>query len=304
MGLRRVGCALVIVCLASLALAAEDLYVPHRVFVSGRKAFADFETLLADVAAADVAFVGEQHDDPNTHRLELELLQGLARRRGDVALSLEMFERDIQEPMAHFLMGHVPEQAFLAEARPWPNYATDYKPLVDFAISKDWAVVAANVPRSIAAEVAKSGLDALKTKPDAEKAWFAKDLQCPTGDKYYKRFEDAMGGHEGTTPASAAKGPDNFYLAQCLKDETMAESIAQSYAAGAIGGKRPLVVSINGSFHSDYGDGTASRTRRRLPGKRVVVLTIQPVANLDTLKPDGDARKRADYLLYTIGKGS
>ena len=35
--------------------------------------------------SADVVFVGEQHDDPNTHRLELAVLEGLARRaRPDV----------------------------------------------------------------------------------------------------------------------------------------------------------------------------------------------------------------------------
>src|SRR5256885_1705446 len=88
---------------------AQAADVPQRVFDSARGQFSDFEAMLADIAKADVVFVGEQHDDPNTHRLELAVLQGLARRRGDVIVALEMFERDVQEPLDHFQMGHVAE---------------------------------------------------------------------------------------------------------------------------------------------------------------------------------------------------
>jgi hypothetical protein len=80
----------------------------------------------------------------------------------------------------------------------------------------------------------------------------------------------------------------------------MGESVAQAYETAAAGGKRPLVVHFNGSFHSDYSEGTAARARRRLPGKRVVVLSVLPVASLDRLSPSKDDRKRADYLIYTI----
>jgi len=211
-----------------------------------------------------------------------------------------MFERDVQEPLMHFSMGHMDESEFLAGARPWPQYARDYKPLVDFAIAHDWAVVAADVPRDIAADVAKSGLDALKARPESDKAWFARDLQCAPEGRYFVRFRDAMTGHEKTAPALDAAAMARYYASQCLKDETMAESIAQAYAAGSIGGKRPLVLSINGTFHSDYGDGTVERTRRRLPGKRVVVVTMIPTADLDTIAPDKDMRARADWVVYTI----
>src|SRR5262245_34331700 len=36
-------------------------YIPHRVYKSGDKRFSDFEAMLAEIARADVAFVGEQH---------------------------------------------------------------------------------------------------------------------------------------------------------------------------------------------------------------------------------------------------
>ncbi len=86
---------------------------------------------------------------------------------------MEMFERDVQEPFDHFQMGHTSEEDFLAAGRPWPRYATDYKPLVDFAISKDWPIIASNVPRALASDVAKGGLDALQGQATDEQRWFA-----------------------------------------------------------------------------------------------------------------------------------
>lgn len=303
---RRVALSLAVAIGLVVAARAQNAYVPERVFDAARGQFTDFEVMLADLARADVVLVGEQHDDANTHRLELAVLQGLARRRDDVVVSLEMFERDVQEPLDRFLKGQATESELLSVARPWPRYLTDYKPLVDFALVKHWPVVASNVPRSMASDVSKNGLDLLARKPDAEKKWFAADLDCPLGDNYFRRFGEAMGEHPqgapGSTPSAAEKQQtvERFYFAQCLKDETMAESIARAWRAGVDAGKRPVVVHYNGAFHSDFREGTAARARRRLPDQRFVVVTITPVADLDVVMPDAVARTRADYLVWTI----
>src|SRR5436190_21407516 len=106
--------AAVLAFLVSSASLAAQAYVPNRIFDSGRGAFSDFETMAAALTRADVVFLGEQHDDPNTHRLELAVLEALARRGKPVVLSLEMFERDVQEPLDHFAMGHMADVEFLA----------------------------------------------------------------------------------------------------------------------------------------------------------------------------------------------
>ena len=122
---------------------------------------------------------------------------------------------------------------------------------------------------------------------------------------YYRRFVEAMGDHPaapgtGTKSVAAQREmSDRFYFAQCLKDETMAESIADAYAAGATGAKKPLVVHFNGAFHSDYGLGTAARVKRRLPNARLVVTTVKPVATLDNIVPSDDDRRVGDYVIYT-----
>jgi uncharacterized iron-regulated protein len=287
-------------------------YIPHRVYKSSDKRFSDFEAMLAEIARADVAFVGEQHDDPATHRIERAILEGLARRRGNVIVSLEMFERDTQPSLDEYLAGRLNEEDFLRASRPWPRYMTDYRPLVEFARAHGWRVVASNAPRRIASQVSREGLDAARSGSESERKLVAAEFSCPLDD-YFKRFVEAMGkGHPGTHQNQASeKQPDKkqeeerraalerFYYAQCVKDETMAESIANALAPQSNGQSGPLVVHFNGAFHSDYRLGAASRAIRRAPKSNVKVISIVPVENLDAINAD-EYRKRGDYIIFML----
>src|SRR5262245_40497747 len=162
-------------------------YVPQRVYDTRQKVFGDFESMLADLARADVVFVGEQHDDPNTHRLEVAILDGLLRRRVPLVVAMEMFERDVQPVLDRYLAGTITEDQFLKEARPWPRYATDYRPIIEFARAHHIPVVASDVPRRIASDVSKNGL-AVVDALGADRQLAAAELQCPTTGAYYDRF--------------------------------------------------------------------------------------------------------------------
>lgn len=282
--------------------AVASVYVPERVYDMRRRTFSDFEVMLADLARADVVIVGEQHDDPNTHRLESAILQGLMRRGVPVTVSLEMFERDVQPALDDYLAGRVSEDEFLKNARPWPRYATDYRPLVEMAHAHGWPVLAANVPRRHAADVAKNGLASLDPLSAVERGFVAKDLQCPL-DGYYDRFAASMGEHPppGNAPPSADAQraiTERYYYSQCVKDETMAESIAAAFDRQ--NGVPGTIVHFTGSFHSDFGAGTAERVRRRLSGRRVAVVSMLPVEDIDTVAPGPDDAGRAEYLVYTV----
>ncbi len=263
-------------------------YVPQRVFDTRRKAFSDFEVMLADLARADAVFVGEQHDDRNTHRLELAIVEGLTRRGVTVIVALEMFERDVQPVVERYASGAIDEEQFLKESRPWPRYATDYRPLIEFARAHKLAIVASNVPRRIAADVGKNGLSVVDGL-GSDRPLAAKEVNCPKSGSYYDRFAAAMGGHDGSNP--------NFYFAQCLKDETMGEAVAEAFNKAS---DRVTIVHINGAFHSDFTEGTADSARRRMPGRRIAVVSMLPVGDLDTEKPDDEDLKRADYLVFTL----
>ena len=287
-----------LVALAAVPLPAQTPLpdsVPHRVYDAQAGRWTDFGALVDSVAAADVAFVGEQHDDPATHRLQHALLEALAGRGERVVVGLEMFEPDVQPLLDRYLAGDTTEEAFLAGSRPWPRYATDYRPLVELARSRGWPVVAGNVPRRIAAGVSRAGLDTLAALPEAERAWAAAERECPR-DAYHALFAEQMQAHPmpGTAEEQSA-AVDRFYAAQCLKDETMAESVVRSLERHGPGA---LVVHFNGAFHTDRRLGIVPRVQRRAPSARVVVVSAVPVADLDRVDP-AEFRDRGDFVLFT-----
>lgn len=279
-------------------------YVPHRVVETRARQFRDFEQMAADLARADVVFFGEQHDDPATHAMQLALLEGIARRRNNVILSLEMFERDVADVLRTYLAGWMTETEFLALSRPWPRYATDYRGLVELARARGWRVVAANIPRPMASAVGRVGLAYLDTIPALARGWAAREFACPEqDDEYFRRFTATMQGfgpgHGGPAdPAAAQAALVRIYQAQCIKDETMAESIAAAWQPGT------LVIHMNGAFHSDFHLGTVNRTRDRLPrGTRIRVITGMPVTDLDAVDRRAE-RRRADWLVYVLRQGT
>lgn len=278
--------------------APSASYVPHRVYDSRRKRFVDLETMIARIAESDATFLGEFHDDPGTHRLQVAILEGLARRRSDtLVLAMEMFERDVQPQLNAFLGGEIDEAAFLQRSRPWPNYRSDYRPMVELAKAQGWPVVAGNVPRRIASLVARGGLGALDSLPETDRPFVAAAHACPR-DKYWTRFRGVMGDMSGhgmqLSPDEVEAMAWRTYEAQCVKDEAMGEAVAQ-----AITEHGTLVVHPNGAFHSDFRLGTVERVRRRAPRAKLVVVSFLPVEDLDAAN-GRPMRKQADYLVFTL----
>lgn len=271
-----------------------------RVYHSGASRFVPFDSLVAATSRADVVFFGEQHDDSETHFAEFALADALGLAGRNVVVSMEMFERDVQPVLDGYIAGHISEFEFLSKARPWERYATDYRPIVQLARARGWRVIAANVPRTLASAVSRKGRAALDSVGSAQRPWIARELQCPR-DNYYTRFAQEMKGHSAGGPASATDTAglgamtERFYDAQCLKDETMAESIADAFSKAPRGS---VVVHYDGAFHSDFAEGTVARALRRMPNARVLVISAVPVADPGVAKPDS-VKARGDYIIFT-----
>jgi uncharacterized iron-regulated protein len=283
----------------SPATSPAATYTPHRVYDSKRKRFIDLETLIARINRdADVAYLGEFHNDPGTHQLQAAILEGVARRReGTIVLSLEMFERDVQPTLDAYLAGSLDEAVFLAQSRPWGNYRNDYRPMVEIAKARQWPVVGGNVPRRLASVVARAGLAALDTIPESDRPFVAAEHSCPR-NAYWERFRETMGDMSGhgmqLTPEQVESMVWRTYEAQCVKDEAMAEAIVAARAAHGT-----LVIHANGSFHSNYHLGTVERVKRRDRAARQVVVTFLPVEDLDAAN-GRPQRKMGDYIVFTL----
>ena len=255
--------------------------------------------LLSRLSHADVVFFGEQHDDPETHRAEAETLDAISHLGRPVVLSLEMFERDVQPALNDYLAARITEPEFMARTRPWPNYTTSYRRLIELARAHHWPVVAANVPRPLASAVGRKGMAALDTLTPAERLTAARENVCPIDD-YHARFMESMHSHgAGSAPQPGDSLPtaiaERFYLAQCVKDETMAESIVMAKHAAP---RDAIIVHFDGAFHSDYAQGTVARVKRREPSWNVVVISAVPVAD-PLVAPIAPESGIADFVIFT-----
>lgn len=257
----------------------------YRLFAAAGKP-TDYEAMLKKLAAADVVFFGEQHNDPIAHWLQLQLTKDLLRlKQGQLVLGLEMFERDVQPLVDQYTTGELDDQAFEANSRPWPNYGTDYKPLLQLARKQKFRVVGTNVPRRYASLVAKGSLVALDTLSVATKTWLPPlpltvDYELPG----YKNMVAMFGGD-----AAHAAGVQNIIQAQALKDATMAYFLNLARPPGH------LLLHLNGSYHSDNHDGILAYLRQQNP--QLKILTISTVSQEQLAKLEKDNQLKADFVL-------
>ena len=292
---------LLLLCTLFTVLTAFRDDVPAYRFYSQTGKTSSYDKLLKEAAAADVVLFGELHNNPICHWFELRLAKDLADRRGDnLVLGAEMFEADNQQALSQYVSGQTSAAEFAKQARLWPNYDTDYKPIVDLAREKKLPFVATNVPRRYASLVARQGLTALDTVSATGKQQMAQlpltvDLTLPG----YKGMLDMMGDHggssHGSVGAQAGGNPaENFARAQALKDATMARFILEK---GQIDSTKPgrLLLHLKADYHSKNFDGIVWYLRQRQPNLKIV--TISSVEADDITKAQAEWKGLGTYVL-------
>ncbi|HEX8327968.1 MAG TPA: ChaN family lipoprotein [Hymenobacter sp.] len=275
-----------ICCLAFASVAFTGDRPAYRLFTATGQP-ADYDQMLQELAQADVVLFGEQHNDALTHWLELQVAKDLARLKpGKLVLGMEMFERDVQPLVAQYAAGTLADSAFERQARPWPNFATDYRPLVLFARDQKIPVVGTNAPRPFVSSVARGSLKALDKLPAGDRALLAPlplkvDFDLPGYKKMAAMFGGDSKAHGG--------GAQNIIQAQALRDATMAHFIRSNRQEGQ------TLLHFNGSYHSDNHDGIVAYLRQYAPKLRVKTLSVVTQEQLQTL--DKEQANVADFVI-------
>lgn len=240
-----------------------------------------FADMMQSLSNADAVLFGEEHNDSIGHMLELDVLQRMHQQHGDkLALSLEMFETDVQGIMDEYLAGWISEKNFKKESRSWSNYS-DYRPLVQYAQEQHLSVVCANTPARYTNMVTRNGLQALLQLPKATQKAYLPPMPVDTlTGAYYDQFLEVMGGH--TVPNM------QLYQSQNLWDATMSYSITRAM-------KNKVVLHINGRFHSDRYLGTAYRVIQQNKKKKVYTISC---FRGDTYNA-GEHKSLADFVILT-----
>ena len=244
---------------------------------NGKKA--SYKDIINSSQKAEVLLFGEYHDNSVAHWLELEITKDLFGKKV-LVLGAEMLEADNQKQVNQYLNGEINQKKLDSAARLWPNYKTDYKPLVDFAKENKIDFIATNIPRRFASLVFKNGFEALDKLSNEEKSWIAPlpILYDATLPGYYKMAQE-MGGHGG----------ENLPKAQASKDATMAYFINKNRKENS------LFIHYNGSYHSDNFEGI--NWYLKLQNQALKIVTIATVTQNDLSKLEKEYLGKANFII-------
>lgn len=277
----------IIILLAVVVLSSFTNHKPaYRIYDKTGK-LVNYKILFENAKEADIIFFGELHNNPIAHWMQYELTKDLHQKtRKKVMLGAEMFETDDQLILKEYLHGIIREKDFQKEAKLWPNYETDYKPLVDFAKQNKLQFVATNIPRRYAALVNKQGFEGLGKLSEKALQYIAKlpikydpELGC------YKKMLQMMGGMGGHGVSQ------NLPKAQAIKDATMAYFIAKNYISGQ------RFIHFNGNYHTENYEGIIWYLKQYR--KDIEILTISTVEQDSIEIFEEQYKNTADYIIAT-----
>lgn len=219
--------------------------------------FVDETQMLKAATDARIVYVGETHDNPASHRVELKVLRAMNERYpGGVALGMEMFQPAQQEALDAWVAGEISEKEFLKDSgwfKQWKMDFAYYRDLLVFARQHRIPVVGLNVPNDLVEAVMDQRPEELS---DEERAALP---EMDFNDPYQRAMTEAMfKGHDAGTADI-----EGFLRVQTLWDEAMAENAAR-YLSSPEGQDMRLLV-VAGGNHIRYGFGIPRRVFRRLP---------------------------------------
>lgn len=210
-----------------------------------------FDLLVADLNRHQIIFVGENHTNSAHHAIQLKIIQAIFKSTPSLRVGMEMFDRSYQEVLDLWSAGVLEEEAFLRKVHWYANWRYDfelYRDILLFLKENRIKIVALNIPTYIPARIRVGGIDNLS---DPDRRYLPKEID-KSNTKHRDYARNVFDKHHFKSNVEF----DDFYLAQCVWDEIMAESIAAN-----LGDKKVVVLAGNG--HIQYKYGIPDRAFRR-----------------------------------------
>ena len=225
-------------------------------------------------------FMGEYHNNAVSHWLQVEMMTALyAIHKKKLLMGAEMFEADNQFILDEYLNGQISAKNYQAEMRLWTNYNTDYKPLIEFAKSKELEFVATNIPRRYANMVYKKGLKSLNELSDMAKSFIVplEGFKFDSTVACYKGIYEMEHGGEGMATA------------QAIKDATMAYFIYKYTKSNSV------FLHFQGAYHSDNYEGIIHYLKQKVELEKI--LTISTVTQVEINELEEENKGKADFII-------
>jgi uncharacterized iron-regulated protein len=236
--------------------------------------------LLTELSQRSVVLLGEQHDNAEHHRWQLQMLAALHAHKPDVIVGFEMFPRRVQPALDRWSAGELNRQTFLKESdwrKVWGFDPDLYLPLFHFARQNRLAMLGLNVDRALISRVGRQGWDAI---PANERSGLTDPAAASDG--YLNYLTSVFSNNHGQSGESANKpdlakikkneGFKRFVAAQQTWDRAMAEAIAKAHR------KRPqsLIIGVMGDGHARFGYGVPHQLSDLGIANTAVLLAMEP----------------------------
>ena len=238
------------------------------------------EDILPELMKSRIVFVGEKHDRFSHHINQLNIIRKLHKAGAKIGVGMEMFQKPYQKTVDDYLAGRIDEGKFLNQTDYFSKWRYDYnlyKPIVDFLKEKNIPLVALNIDGDISRKTARKGIDSLsknERKQLPDRLDFSNELY--RGDLH--RVFDI---HANDTNL---KNFNQFFQAQTLWDETMADSAAKFLADNPA--SKLVILAGNGHVRHKY--GIPQRLYRRVKEPYTVIVQDEKIVG-----------GIADYVLIT-----
>ena len=219
-----------------------------------------FDRLVDLVEHNQVLYLGENHDNHAAHEVQLRLIKALfERRKGRIAIGMEMFRCDVQDQLNGLTAGTMPYDDFnqLFDAQ-W-NWRPAYQAILDFIHHNRLPLIGLKPTKAVEDVLREGRCNDNTPELDLEDAHHK--------PHYLPKFQNSA------RPERAERS----YRIMTLWDEAMADNTARFLSDPS--NKGTMMITIAGSGHINYGFGIPKRTFRRIQHSYA---TILPLAGHDT----------------------
>lgn len=262
-----------------IMLIVEAQKKPAYVLYNANGKKVSYKKMIRKLSQKDIVLIGEFHNNPISHWMELEITKDCKQNRS-LVLGAEMFEQDNQPALDLYLEGKLSAKGLDSTARLWKNYPTDYAPLVNFAKENNIVFAATNIPRRYASMISRGGFEILDTISVKEKTWIA---PMPIA------YDSTLPGYKNMMTMMAGHGTVNMPKAQAAKDATMAYFILKYFVPGS------LFIHYNGSYHSENHDGIVWYLKQGRPDLKL--LTVTTVSQKDISSLLSENKNKANFII-------
>lgn len=250
------------------------------------------DELLQAALGAHFLLLGETHDNPHHHRIQAELLRDLLAAGARPALAMEQMDAEQQPAIDGTLMHAETTSDAVADAGHFNRKSWDwpqYEPLIATAVEAHLPILALNLSRGEARQVAAAGFNTLGTARVARLGL----------DTTWNAARDVIMGRE-IANGHCDKLPNNLLpgmvRAQRARDAVMADAL--------LAGTATINVAIVGRGHARRDVGVPLYLAARAPHAKVISIGLTEVMpgseNQSVDHVDESNGRQFDYLWFTL----